>query len=139
MKLKKTAAMILTAIVIINLCIGVPFSLAAADPELVKIVVGHTNGVVTQDDVAKAGQSADLCSLEEDSLGNENWVWTELPFTVTFASGVTAIGDWAVYNCSTLTGVTLPNSVTSIGNYAFHNTALISVTIRMSIFLKTTI
>jgi hypothetical protein len=34
---------------------------------------------------------------------------------------VTAIGSYAFFNCTMLTGVTLPNGVTSIGNSAFKN------------------
>ena len=33
--------------------------------------------------------------------------------------GVTSIGDYAFYYCSSLTSVTIPGSVTSIGDYAF--------------------
>lgn len=129
MKRKQTAAMILAVIVIMNLCAGISFSLAAADPESVKIVVAHTNGVVTQDDVAKAGQKAGLCSLEEDAFGEEHWIWKDIAFAVTFASVVTSIGDWAFYGCTQLTGVTIPSTVKSIGKYAFYGTSLISITI----------
>lgn len=34
------------------------------------------------------------------------------------------IGDYAFYDCSGLTSVTIPNSVTSIGDYAFYNCKL---------------
>ena len=34
-------------------------------------------------------------------------------------NSVTSIGNYAFYDCSSLTSVTIPNSVTSIGNYAF--------------------
>ena len=40
---------------------------------------------------------------------------------VVIESGVTAIGDYAFYNCSELTSVSLPEGVTTIGNYAFES------------------
>ena len=39
---------------------------------------------------------------------------------VTIPAGVTAIGDRAFYECSTLTGVTFPAGLKSIGEYAFY-------------------
>ena len=50
--------------------------------------------------------------------------------TVTIEDGVTSIGDYAFYNCTSLTSVTIPDGVTSIGDYAFYNcTSLTSITI----------
>ena len=66
-----------------------------------------------------------------------------IPASVTYASvpyappvtyTVTSIGNWAFYNCSSLTSVTIPNSVTSIGEGAFYGcTGLTSVTIPNSV------
>lgn len=37
---------------------------------------------------------------------------------VVIANGITSIGDYAFYDCSSLTSIEIPNSVTSIGNFA---------------------
>ena len=47
---------------------------------------------------------------------------------------VTSIGDYAFYNCTGLTSVTIPHSVTSIGDYAFYGCKeLTSITIPDSV------
>ena len=47
---------------------------------------------------------------------------------------VTTIGEYAFYDCSGLTSITIPNSVTTIGDYAFeHCSGLTSITIGNSV------
>ena len=54
--------------------------------------------------------------------------------SVTIPNSVTSIGIYAFYNCSGLTSVTIGNSVTSIGIYAFYNcSGLTSITIGNSV------
>ena len=69
---------------------------------------------------------ANIVSNEYDA-DKECWV-------ITFDGDVTTIGDWAFYDCSTLTSVTIPDSVTAIGNQAFYwCESLTSVTIPDSV------
>ena len=52
----------------------------------------------------------------------------------TIPDSVTSIGDWAFFDCSSLTSITIPDSVTSIGDYAFYYcTSLTSITIPDSV------
>ena len=60
-----------------------------------------------------------------------------IPKSVTYNGttySVTSIGNFAFYNCTGLTSITIPNSVTSIGNKAFSGcTGITSITIPNSV------
>ncbi|MBR5593668.1 MAG: leucine-rich repeat protein [Bacteroidaceae bacterium] len=53
--------------------------------------------------------------------------------SITIKEGTLSITDYAFYECSGLTSITIPNSVKSIGNYAFNRCGLTSVTIGNSV------
>ena len=105
------------------------------------------DSVTTIDDLAFTGCSSltsvhisDLvawCGIEfSDSTSNPfNYAETlylndQLVTNLVISEGVTAISDYAFYNCSNLTGIVIPDSVTSIGDYAFSDcTGLTGITI----------
>ena len=82
--------------------------------------------------------TVEVTYLEEYSSENYSGLTTAtIPETVTYNGttySVTSIGDWAFYNCSSLTSVTIGNSVTSIGNWAFRDcSSLTSIIIPNSV------
>ncbi|MGN0208450.1 MAG: leucine-rich repeat protein, partial [Paludibacteraceae bacterium] len=57
-----------------------------------------------------------------DYWGNQPWAQVKGDIlSVSLPEGLTSIGNYAFYLCSSLTSITLPNSVTSIGYKAFDN------------------
>ena len=76
------------------------------------------------------------------AMANYNNYTTKVPWSdyrsyikyVTLPDGLTSIGNYAFYECRSLTSVTIPNSVTSIGTKALsHCSGLTSVTIGNSV------
>ena len=68
-----------------------------------------------------------------DYLFYESRNLNSLP-SITIPDSVTAIGNWAFFDCTSLTSVTIPDGVTSIGEYAFYGcTGLTSITISDSV------
>ncbi len=53
--------------------------------------------------------------------------------TFSIPNTVTAIGDYALYECQRLTSVTIPDKVTTIGNYSFYDVSLKSLKIPNSV------
>ena len=69
-----------------------------------------------------------------ESIGNYAFYNCDSLTSVTIPDSVTSIGNYAFYDCDSLTSVTIPDSVTSNGNYAFYDCdSLTSVTIGDSV------
>lgn len=76
------------------------------------------------------------CSIKSVStLSGTNGTFYKAKFTeVIIGDGVTSIGDYAFWNCTSMTSITIPNSVTRIGLCTFDNCkSLTSVTIPNSV------
>ena len=75
-------------------------------------------GVLT---ISGTGKMDDYDSTYNSDMGSyvTTASWGSAPKQVVIKNGVTSIGQFAFYNCSSLTNVTIPNSVTSIGDNAF--------------------
>ena len=53
------------------------------------------------------------------SIGNYAFYWCSSLSSITIPDSVTTIGNYAFEDCSYLTNINIPDSVTSIGSYAF--------------------
>ena len=68
------------------------------------------------------------------SIGNYAFYYCTSLTSVTIGNGVTSVGDYAFSDCTSLTSVNIPDSVVSLGNSAFSGcTSLTSVTIGNSV------
>lgn len=83
--------------------------------------------------------NADFSSLDGVLFNKEQSLLIQCPGgkigSYAVPAGVTAIGDAAFYECSSLADITFPDSLTSIGNDAFYNcTALIRIKFGGNVF-----
>ena len=89
----------------------------------------YTGNVVIPESVTYNGTTYSVTSIGEYAFYNCSGLTS-----VTIGNSVTSIGDDAFEYCSSLTSVTIPNSVTSIGDHAFRCcSSLTSVTIPNSV------
>ncbi|MBQ7546060.1 MAG: leucine-rich repeat protein [Clostridia bacterium] len=66
-------------------------------------------------------------AMKDYYSGTAPWTkFCDLIKTVSIGSGVTKLGDYAFYNCTSLASVTIPDSVTQIGDSAFENCTCIT-------------
>ena len=86
--------------------------------------IWYTNGSTTE---ATIPYKTDVfgANIISNTYNTEKECWV-----IKFYGDVTMIGNYAFYNCSSLTSITIPYSVTSIGTHAFaYCTSLASITI----------
>ena len=60
------------------------------------------------------------------SVGEYAFFYTNIS-TITIPEGVTRIGEYCFYECSSLTNIQLPTSLLYIGENAFKNTKLVKI------------
>ena len=90
--------------------------------------VWYTNGSTTE---ATAPYKTNVfgANIVSNTYDTEKECWV-----IKFDGEVTTIGEWAFYDCSSLTSITIPDSVTSIGNSAFEScSSLTSINIPDSV------
>lgn len=78
--------------------------------------------------------SSSYLLLRKNITASSSRVYANCVKAVRFGSGITNIGQYAFYYCTSLSSVTIPSSVTSIDSYAFYCCyALTSITIPSSV------
>ena len=64
--------------------------------------------------------SSSYLLLRKSTNANENRAYANCVQAIRLGSGITSIGNYALYYCTSLAYITLPNTVTSIGTSAFN-------------------
>ena len=87
--------------------------------------------------ISGSGAMADYSPSSYSSAASSSAPWYSYRSyvkTITIEDGVTSIGNYAFYKCTSLTSINIPESVTSIGSDAFYYcTSLTSITIPESV------
>ena len=104
---------------------------------------GHSDNVGGESSVTWELRENGVLTISGTGAMNDRWApaisapWyinREKILTVVIEDGVTSIGNYAFYSCSSLTSITIPESVTSIGTGTFyHCSRLTSLTIPKSV------
>ena len=141
-KSKRIISLLLSLILTLSVFNIIPSTAGAAESDIAETgaTSGTTgdctwtldNGVLT---ISGNGKMGDYNSTHKNGSYVTTAPWGGYSFnTVVIESGITSIGEYAFYNCRSLTSVNIGNSVTSIGSYAFRScTSLTSVTIPDSV------
>ena len=132
--MRKALSIILCLCMVLSVYAIVPFNATAAENEITE--TGATSG--TTGDCTWTLDGTELTISGSGSMADYQYSstlpWGKSITKVTITEGVTSIGEYAFYKCSSLTSVTIPNSVTSIGSSAFsYCSSLTSVTIPNSV------
>ncbi|MBR5240254.1 MAG: leucine-rich repeat protein [Clostridia bacterium] len=99
--------------------ITIPKSVTTIGDEAFSTCSGLTKFTVDGNNPNYSSLDGNLYNKEKTMLvcyaGGKDDTHFEIP------SSVTTIGDYAFYNCDSLTSISIPDSVTTIGNYAFYS------------------
>ena len=128
--MKKVISLFLSLAMLLSIVSVVDFS-AYASVKKGKCGTNVTYSLDTSTDVLTISGTGDM----KDYSG-KNSPFYEDPFieSIIIENGVTSIGVYAFYGCTSLTNVTIGNNVTSIGSFAFEKcTSLTNVTIPNSV------
>ena len=97
----------------------------------------ESTGILTISGNGEMGNYSDNYFYEEDIYFDDRAPWhvySPVIKTIIIKDGVTSIGEFTFYNCSSLTSITIPNSVTTICEAAFiYCSSLTSITIPNSV------
>ena len=132
--MKKTISLILSVLMILS-SFSVITTISAKETNVVP--TNATNLGTTGDCKWSFDESTGTLTISGNGEmdGNVSWCdYLSVIKTVVIEDGVTTIGDFAFFSCSSLTSITIPDSVTSIGEAAFVGcSSLTSITIPDSV------